>query len=505
MINSIRGENGERVFLFNSSFNVQTQKRLGIIMMSSPAFSSLDSNRVGIVLPRYLPMLVPPQSWDNRAYYGAYLRLKAPILKHSSKAQMEAAKRANMKKVLEGLDYLGSTAWRINSKILEVALKVRTSGLTIGEIPPNEDLNIPTKEDYLRESLSQTEQESQDPNARKREYRMYMEWKNRIEKKNAELHSLRCDMKIKLSIAEQFLHDKFYFPHHLDFRGRAYPIPPNLSHLGSDLCRALMIFDEPKMLGESGLFWLKVHLANLWGNNKITFMDRVKWVDSHMNSIIDSATNPLSGEMWWVKAESPFQALATCFEIAAAMELKDPTRYFCRLPIHQDGSCNGLQHYAGLGRDESGGAAVNLVPSKAPEDVYTRVLEIVIRRIKEDSLLPEDHEDPTVAQKAKMARMVNGLVNRKVIKQTVMTSVYGVTKIGARAQIQARLTEMLTKDSSVISPNQEKELHRAAHYVAGLTLLSLQEVFVSAKQIMDWLALVSHLVAGKVSLFLNKV
>jgi DNA-directed RNA polymerase len=52
-------------------------------------------------------------------------------------------------------------------------------------------------------------------------------------------------------------------------------------------------------------------------------------------------------------------------------------RYVCNLPVHQDGSCNGLQHYAALGRDALGGAAVNLTPSELPQDVYTFVLKAV--------------------------------------------------------------------------------------------------------------------------------
>ena len=40
------------------------------------------------------------------------------------------------------------------------------------------------------------------------------------------------------------------------------------------------------------------------------------------------------------------------------------------LPIHQDGSCNGLQHYASLGRDKLGATYVNVVPGSAPQDIY---------------------------------------------------------------------------------------------------------------------------------------
>lgn len=41
--------------------------------------------------------------------------------------------------------------------------------------------------------------------------------------------------------------------------------------------------------------------------------------------------------------------------------------------VPQDGSCNGLQHYAALGRDSVGAASVNLASSDVPQDVYSGV------------------------------------------------------------------------------------------------------------------------------------
>ena len=38
--------------------------------------------------------------------------------------------------------------------------------------------------------------------------------------------------------------------------------------------------------------------------------------------------------------------------------------YMSGIPVHQDGSCNGLQHYAALGRDVNGAAAVNLIATE---------------------------------------------------------------------------------------------------------------------------------------------
>lgn len=65
--------------------------------------------------------------------------------------------------------------------------------------------------------------------------------------------------------------------------------------------------------------------------------------------------------------------LATCMEISNAIRSGDPENFISHLPVHQDGSCNGLQHYAALGRDEYGGKQVNVLPSERPEDVYAEV------------------------------------------------------------------------------------------------------------------------------------
>ncbi len=58
--------------------------------------------------------------------------------------------------------------------------------------------------------------------------------------------------------------------------------------------------------------------------------------------------------------------------------------------------------------------------------MYTAILKLVIAQI-------ENETDPMSVE---IAEGLKGNVTRKVIKQTVMTSVYGVTFIGARKQIQ---------------------------------------------------------------------
>jgi DNA-directed RNA polymerase, mitochondrial len=142
--------------------------------------------------------------------------------------------------------------------------------------------------------------------------------------------------------------------------------------------------------------------------------------------------------------------------------------------VHQDGSCNGLQHYAALGRDLSGGSAVNLTPEDRPQDVYTEVLKRVLIRIDEDASYESEEQETSVAagdlseskallkeKNKRFAQLVQGKVDRKVIKQTVMTSVYGVTPIGARDQIHSKLTEKLFPNGTG-SQEEDKEAFAVA-------------------------------------------
>lgn len=59
------------------------------------------------------------------------------------------------------------------------------------------------------------------------------------------------------------------------------------------------------------------------------------------------------------------------------------------LPLPQDGSCNGLQHYAALGRDVIGATSVNLVPCDVPQDVYSGVAQQVLLLFLSGRSVPE--------------------------------------------------------------------------------------------------------------------
>jgi DNA-directed RNA polymerase len=75
--------------------------------------------------------------------------------------------------------------------------------------------------------------------------------------------------------------------------------------------------------------------------------------------------------------------------------------------------------------------------------------------------------------------MKDNMVNRKVIKQTVMTSVYGVTLVGARDQIKKQL-----KETNAFDP---QTLFDVSMYLAKKTIESIGDLFKEANQIKEWL------------------
>lgn len=119
----------------------------------------------------------------------------------------------------------------------------------------------------------------------------------------------------------------------------------------------MLCFHQKQPLGETGLEWLKLHCINLTGLKKReSIQDRLAYANEIIDDILDSADNPLDGRQWWLQSDDPWQTLAACIEIANAMRSPNPAEYMSGFPIHQDGSCNGLQHYAALGRDVDGAA-----------------------------------------------------------------------------------------------------------------------------------------------------
>ncbi|XP_043721736.1 DNA-directed RNA polymerase 2, chloroplastic/mitochondrial-like [Telopea speciosissima] len=442
----------------------KSSRRFGVIECDPLVHKGLERTARHMVIP-YMPMLVPPVNWTGYDK-GAYLFLPSYVMRtHGARQQREAVKKVPQKQlesVYEALDTLGNTKWRVNKRVLSVVDRIWASGGRLADLVDREDVSLP-----------------EEPDTEDEEVLKKWKWKIKTAKKeNSERHSQRCDIELKLAVARKMKDEEgFFYPHNLDFRGRAYPMHPYLNHLGSDLCRGVLEFSERRPLGKSGLHWLKIHLANVYagGVDKLSYDGRIAFTENHLDDIFDSADRPLEGRRWWLNAEDPFQCLATCINLSEALRSSSPETTISHMPIHQDGSCNGLQHYAALGRDTLGAAAVNLVGGVKPADVYSGIAARVLDIMRRDA-----EKDPATDPNALRARLLITQVDRKLFKQTVMTSVYGVTYIGARDQIKRRL-----KERNAIS--DESELFGAACYAAKTTLTALGEMFQAARSIMSWL------------------
>jgi DNA-directed RNA polymerase len=220
------------------------------------------------------------------------------------------------------------------------------------------------------------------------------------------------------------------------------------------------------------LKWLRIHLSNVYGFDKASLTEREQFAVQHEKDIFSSATNPLGDSAWWLTAENPWQCLAACYEIKAALDSGDPARFVSYLPIHQDGTCNGLQHYAALGGDEWGAKQVNLEPGDRPADVYSAVADLVKEGLAKD--LIAGHE---------CAQILDGKITRKVVKQTVMTNVYGVTFIGAQAQVRKQLIAAHPDLPNTARMNPTI----LATYVARKIFAALSTMFKGAHDIQYWL------------------
>ncbi|XP_062888758.1 DNA-directed RNA polymerase, mitochondrial [Mobula hypostoma] len=417
-----------------------------------------------------MPMVCPPIPWTSPRF-GAYVLSPTKLMRCLEGALqhqllLEKCKSSNLHAVLDSLNQLGNCAWKVNKPMLDLIISIfNDKGSEKLEVPP------PLSE---APDMPKYDSKSDMTPAEKSFLKRKMAW---VRKKSAEMHSLRMDALYKLSIANHLRDDVFWFPHNMDFRGRTYPCPPYFNHLGSDVTRAVLLFAEGKPLGEHGLNWLKIHLVNLTGFKKsCSLKERLSYADEAMDDILDSADKPLTGRKWWMDADEPWQALACCTEIAHAVRSPDPTKYVCYFPVHQDGSCNGLQHYAALGRDVIGATSVNLMPCEIPQDVYSGVAEQVEEFRKRDA-----------EKNVKVAQVLEGFICRKVVKQTVMTVVYGVTQFGGRLQIEKRLKE--------IEDFPKEYVWDASYYLVHQVFNSLKEMFTGTREIQDWLTESARLIA----------
>lgn len=389
-------------------------------------------------------MVVPPLPWNITDKEGGYLDIKLPPVKTRPNGSRYLRHDSPH---LEAINRIQSTRFEINQPILDVMQQVWDEGGNVGGLPPSDNLPLPPKPHNIDTDIE----------AKK-------EWKAkacRIYDTNASYASRRKARICTLSVAQQQRDLPFFLPANVDFRGRQYYLPNHLNPQSEESTRALFNFHNRVEMTDDGVRRLELHLANLWGYDKASHADRIRWVQDNQSLIFESAESPLNGSQSWTGADKPWLFLAACMEYAQGVQSGWVSG--TNLPVGIDGTCNGLQHYAALGRDAAAAEAVNLCSRSEPEDIYRRVLTLVQQQCNES-------EDPR-------AREWLRYLERSTVKRGVMTYPYGVTPYG--------MVEALVSDGHC--DKLVGNHYSNAHYLMNEIWKALPKVIESATVIMAWI------------------
>lgn len=422
-----------------------------------------------LVQPLYLPMVEPPKDW-TALYDGGYYHTPSGGKPVSFVAGMTIAHKkvleeADLSAVYSVVNTIQKTPWQVNSKVYEVMQYAWDNIPDHPAIPSREDRELPVwTEEMANEAPGGPTRKVWRTEARK------------VHEYNAQIRGHRFDYARNIHLAKEYQGaDKLYYVHHTDFRGRIYPLANALSPQGPDHARGLIRFAFAKALGESGWYWFRVHGSNLFGNDKCSFEDRVRWVEEHSSEILESASSPHSN-LWWTEADKPWQFLAWCFEYSEAH--LDPLNYKSSIPVQMDGSCNGLQHYAALLRDVEAGEAVNLVPHEKPADIYQVVADRVVDKLKEMVSKEEKHWDHA-------AGWLQFGIDRKITKRSVMTVPYAVTFRSSMRYVRTAVREKI--DAGTPNPFGPETIAPATVTLGRIVWDAIQEVVSSAAVGMKYL------------------
>jgi DNA-directed RNA polymerase len=394
------------------------------------------------LLPVYLPMVVPPMPWTAKEM-GGYVQLPTLLVK---KSQYKKHPMDN-ETIREAVNCLNSTPWRVNRWILDIMREVAASGGNVAGVPRQTLIERPEAPPNVED----------DPILLKAWKKRWVLWR----RANLALKSRMTVFNTTLDTAGKMTrYPRFYLPHQLDFTGRAYPMPSTLHHQSDDINRGLLEFADARPVdSDLAQFWLKVQLANRCGVDKVSFDERIAWVDHSMEAVRGWVADPLENT-GWMEMDDPWQALA-----AARALLDDQAAQ--HLPIQVDATNNALQHYAAMLRDEDTGRLVNLVPADKPADFYSLVTE----RVKHTVGLEADAGN-------EWAKRLDGWVNRKIVKQTAMTTYYRVTMTGARQQVMDKMAE---------AGFDEHHLWHASRYLAKKILEATSQCCPTVHEAMLWL------------------
>lgn len=423
--------------------------------------------------PLKLPMVVPPRKWVTPSDGGYEQGFGDPLVRGVTKAARASHTKQAMPLVYDAINVIQHTPFRVNIGVMAAAVSLMETRSPVGDLDVHAEKPMP-----IRPPEADMDNLTPEQSAIRRRY--FMEC-TRIADDNRKIASRRLAALQTLNLSVKFSSEKdlrFFHAAALDFRGRFYCQATGLSHQGNDLQRGLIEFGLGHKIppnSEAMNAWLR-HGAAVSGK-KGTLEERASAMVQRIRSgEIDAiAKNPLDNLHLWGKADEPFSYLAWCLDMPNVRAGRPS-----HLMVAVDGSCNGLQVLSLLLRDEVGAAAVNLVPSERPSDIYQLVADRTMQRIEEACLNGETY--------AKEWRELG--VSRSMVKRPVMCLPYSISQRSAMMYLKDSYLD-LHADGPWADPS------RPCGFLIRKVWPSIRDIVLKGAEFLEWakaagLILVNH-------------
>lgn len=439
------------------------------VVLSAAVMQSIDAIKeyISETTPVYGPCVEPPLHWTGTTGGGFHTEQLRRIHRYLVKTAPSARKLLRdreMPVVLEAVNALQDTRWAVNTEVLDVLIALAEAGREVAGVTLPTDEPKPERQPWFDtvDKAAMTPEQKEVLTAWKRSMVGWYERRKLRTSAYGRFYSATRQ-------AQQFRSGgPLHFVYFLDSRGRAYPLGVGLSPQGNDLQKGLLRFhDGMPIHKESAERWFLIHGANKFGFDKAKLRDREQWARDRKALILAMADDPL-GNQEWTKADNPLQFLAWCFEYRDWV--RDPG-FVSHIPVSMDGSCNGLQHFSAMLRDAVGGHATNLTNNEEMQDIYGQVATAAYRRLLAAPADEEGFRDWWIKHGIK----------RDVVKRSVMTTPYGVTKRSATGYI---VSDYLIAAGGTL---ERKDMGKAAAYIMSHIWPAIGDVVIKAREAMDWL------------------
>ena len=446
------------------------KKTVNCLMFTQEAVDQLSDkmDKAADLFTIYYPMVVKPRPWSNKALVGGgyysdqvkpYRFVKGGKIKYLSELE-----NLDMSKVIDPINAMQNTGWRVNKTMLMVLDHVYTNTIDVKGLPPADPRSVPPPPFGI---------EGDEDLAAEYRKECYM-----VHDANRRAISKRISVLRTVSLAAKFSeYEEFFFPYDVDSRGRAYPKVPFLNPQGTDYVKGLLEFSEGKAISNpTQEAYLAIAVANAWGQDKLSLQDRVAWVEDNEVMLQEVAQDPLRDRRW-IDAAEPFMALRGALEWSNMCQHGEG--FVSHMPVHFDATCSGLQHFSALLRDAEGGFFVNLTGDDTRQDIYGEVARKATTSITADMGLGTD-----TSHLARLALSMG--ISRGLCKRPVMIVPYAGTFSSCMEYVNDHYRERMEDGEQF--PLTIAEIRKTlTPYVAKHIWAAIGTTVIAAREAMDWI------------------